>query len=329
MNKLLPFELARKNPAMLILLLQSVVITCLWLNARSDDSRQTTVSLETTRPHPAPWSRAGKGAADQRASPSPAIAALEPTASVARMDWSALESDDFATYVANLRASGCPEETVRRIVTAEVREAFDLERVKQLDEENIPFWDAGYNAHESASPEFEKLAADEMALLSSRLGPEALPNAGDASGRIPTTWRFGATLAGKREEVTGILARADAQREELLASLGDAELSPNHEEMFARIEAEKAAALAATLTDDEQFDFEIRNSPIADELRALLQSEGRQANESQFREMFRARKVLASRIHEAALSGVDCSDAWTHYQSEVQRVLQGLPAQES
>jgi hypothetical protein len=35
--------------------------------------------------------------------------------------WSQLESTNFPTYVANLRAIGCPEQTVRDLVTAEIQ----------------------------------------------------------------------------------------------------------------------------------------------------------------------------------------------------------------
>jgi hypothetical protein len=37
-----------------------------------------------------------------------------------RFDWSTEESADYKTYLANLRAIGCPEETVRDIIIAAV-----------------------------------------------------------------------------------------------------------------------------------------------------------------------------------------------------------------
>lgn len=38
--------------------------------------------------------------------------------------WAQLESGDYRVYIANLRAIGCPEETIRDIVTADVEELF-------------------------------------------------------------------------------------------------------------------------------------------------------------------------------------------------------------
>ena len=37
-----------------------------------------------------------------------------------KFDWSSVESDDYKKYIANLRSIGCPEETIRDIITADV-----------------------------------------------------------------------------------------------------------------------------------------------------------------------------------------------------------------
>ena len=40
------------------------------------------------------------------------------------IDWTSVESQDYREYIANLRAIGCPEETVRDIIIAEERQSF-------------------------------------------------------------------------------------------------------------------------------------------------------------------------------------------------------------
>jgi hypothetical protein len=47
-----------------------------------------------------------------------------------KFDWRLVESEDYQTYVKNLRAIGCPEQTVRDIVTADVRQAFAAKRAE-------------------------------------------------------------------------------------------------------------------------------------------------------------------------------------------------------
>jgi len=46
-------------------------------------------------------------------------------------DWRQVESRDYKQYIANLRAVGCPEETIRDIITADVNKLFE-ERRKSL-----------------------------------------------------------------------------------------------------------------------------------------------------------------------------------------------------
>lgn len=57
------------------------------------------------------------------------------TGSVEGFSWQRLESTDYRRYVANLRAIGCPERTVRDIVTADVHSLF-VEKRRGLGGEN-------------------------------------------------------------------------------------------------------------------------------------------------------------------------------------------------
>lgn len=67
---------------------------------------------------------------------------VEPSARTAtpRFRWGQVESEDYASYIANLRAVGCPEKTVQDIVLADV-EKFYFSRI--VDVERMPvgrFW---------------------------------------------------------------------------------------------------------------------------------------------------------------------------------------------
>ncbi len=44
--------------------------------------------------------------------------------------WSQLDAPDFATFVKNLRDIGCPESTIRDIVTGELKEIYDQKRLQ-------------------------------------------------------------------------------------------------------------------------------------------------------------------------------------------------------
>jgi hypothetical protein len=47
---------------------------------------------------------------------------------VKRFDWQSVETDDYTTYIANLRGIGCPEETIQDIVIADVCKMFELKK---------------------------------------------------------------------------------------------------------------------------------------------------------------------------------------------------------
>ena len=61
------------------------------------------------------------------------VTSLQPVAPP--FDWSQIEADDYPTYISNLRAVGCPELTIRRIVSAEIGDAFAAKR-QELQTQN-------------------------------------------------------------------------------------------------------------------------------------------------------------------------------------------------
>ena len=56
------------------------------------------------------------------------VKAPEPVAKATTFQWRQLDAPDFATYVKNLRAIGCPELTIRDIVTGELAEIYEQKR---------------------------------------------------------------------------------------------------------------------------------------------------------------------------------------------------------
>jgi hypothetical protein len=72
--------------------------------------------------------------------------------------WSQLESTNYRTYMANLRAIGCPEQTIRDIVVADVHTLYAMRRNRLAPGEDV-----------------HDLSAEEASLLASLLGAEAAP----------------------------------------------------------------------------------------------------------------------------------------------------------
>jgi hypothetical protein len=99
-------------------------------------------------------------------------------------DWRLVESEDYQTYVKNLRAIGCPEQTVRDIVTADVRQAFAAKRAEVAASRYGAFKFNEFN--DAAAAEFarQRREVDEgmNAALRQLLGADVAP--------VPTAWEW-------------------------------------------------------------------------------------------------------------------------------------------
>jgi hypothetical protein len=83
--------------------------------------------------------------------------------------WSQIESTDYNTYVANLRAIGCPEATIRDIITADVNSLYERKREQLQDRAR------GLNPSttEMPLPALQALQREQAGLISTLLGPQS------------------------------------------------------------------------------------------------------------------------------------------------------------
>ena len=88
--------------------------------------------------------------------------------------WSQLESTDYRIYIANLRRIGCPEQTVRDIITADVDTLYILRRTelerKEAALKSDPF-SADMVARRNLEQESQRLRSEEGSLISALLDP--------------------------------------------------------------------------------------------------------------------------------------------------------------
>src|SRR5688572_2161136 len=98
--------------ALLLGLSITILASIAYLNSRKTPQRSVSSPAETAE-QPAP--------VRERRIPVKAPIASSTTE---KFDWSQLESTDFKTYMANLRAITCPEETIRDLIVADVNKLF-------------------------------------------------------------------------------------------------------------------------------------------------------------------------------------------------------------
>src|SRR5688572_6199434 len=90
-----------------------LVVVVAWLASRRPSDTQTTTS-----------DMSQGGAASKTSLNSRTNVIEKVTTDVVKVDWRMVESEDYRQYIANLRAIGCPEETIRDIIIADVNKLF-------------------------------------------------------------------------------------------------------------------------------------------------------------------------------------------------------------
>jgi hypothetical protein len=102
-----------------------------------------------------------------------------PATVVTPFQWSQIESADYPSYIANLRAIGCPEQTIRDIITADVDSNLYAARRQPLEEKRAAPTLAGRLEAEARLRELNKQEASAIAAM--------LAPASAATRTTPTT----------------------------------------------------------------------------------------------------------------------------------------------
>src|SRR6267378_5933873 len=86
--------------------------------------------------------------------------------------WRELESTDYPTYVANLREIGCPEQTIRDIIIADVNALYARRRAAELVTSEQQWWRSEPDAEvmEAAAEKSKALEDERRGLLTRLLG---------------------------------------------------------------------------------------------------------------------------------------------------------------
>lgn len=145
--------------------------------------------------------------------------------------WSQLESTNYLTYIANLRHIGCPEQTLRDIVTADVE---GLYRVRAQDLRGQ--WAATQNQSQPGlETALQQLAAEKKSVIARLLGPDpnlatddsiaSAQNQADKNVVLPLVWQnvdlSNLNLeAGQMQAIAGL-------RQNFLDEIGGTNQDPN------------------------------------------------------------------------------------------------------
>ena len=235
--------------------------------------------------------------------------------------WELIDSGDFKQFVSNLRATGCPEQTVRDIVVAELREEFNQRRTAALNREPIPYWEGGYGVDEDQLPELGSISAQEYEMATDLLGKEGSRGLSQPTIEEIAGVRLGAELAGKQQIVESLAERMSDQLSTLMDTPLGVEAPTDQNDRFNAVTQEFEAALAQVLTPQERQAYDLRHSTTAASVRESLRESGVSVNEAEFHELYTARRQFDDRCQPSSTDTIDMTGAWNEYLATSQRIL--------
>jgi hypothetical protein len=197
--------------------------------------------------------------------------------------WHQLESSDFQQYMANLRGIGCPEETIRDLVIAEVNKLYAPKFAALMAQaQHYDYWKpASKKSRESLGKQMEALRMEKRELLKTLLGVDSDPNeqwANITVDELVEQGRFAFLSAEKQKLVREILARY--------------ELSGDTDPRRAR--EKRHEELAQVLSPEELYQFDLRDSNAADSVRSRFGQAD--LTEAEYRKLYDLRKAYENEV---------------------------------
>ena len=218
--------------------------------------------------------------------------------------WTDVESTDYAEYIRNLRAIGCPERTIRDIIVADVNDLFAQRINREVVLPDQQWWLAEPNmdVFESAANQIRALEEEKNQLLASLLGPNW--NSSPQTSAGDPIRLDGAVLSALDPNTKAALFQIEANalkaREAYLTQARENGMEPDPAEL-ARMRQEVRRELAGILNPEQLEEYLLRYSATSQNLREELRGLGADAEE--YRRIFRARDHYDQKL--ALLTGSD------------------------
>jgi LysM repeat protein len=205
--------------------------------------------------------------------------------------WQELESADYQAYIANLRAIGCPEDTIRDIIVADVNQLYAIKRA-EVPTPDQQWW--SYNRDpelvDAANDKLAALEQERQTLLTTLLGPTwAAAEAAQATGISLAGPVLGELSQETKHSVLETVARSQ-QRTQAYLDAQKLSGKPADPVVLAKLSLQLRTELGQILNPAQLEEFLLRYSQSASWLRERLR--GVQVSPDEFRTLFRVADPL-------------------------------------
>jgi hypothetical protein len=212
----------------------------------------------------------------------------EPSRAVAasKFEWRSLESEDYKTYIANLRTIGCPEDTIQDIISADIRKNFEAREKSAPPAKRFEYWKTAsyYNVIDEDKLTRKRQSRKERnALLKELLGRD-IPEKIDPTGGInPFELLLDFLPLEKQAALAEIEQRYGARLNKAMATTSHGDFTATKTTLAA-----KNAEVAQVLTPGEKFEYDLRLSQSASMMRMRLGDI--EVSEAEYRELYKQQR---------------------------------------
>jgi len=209
--------------------------------------------------------------------------------------WSSVESDDYRHYIANLREIGCPEETIRDIIMADVNKLY-AGRLAALypSPQDFKWWqttDDRANREQRRDRERKRreLNEEKRALVKELLGVDLETEMARWEGRPDDdAWRTGFLSPEKQQAVQALQDKFREMERSLFTEMRENRGSPESRAKMLALRSQREAEMAQILGPQDYEEYQLRNSNTAREMRDSLGSFS--PSEDEFKKIFDLRE---------------------------------------
>lgn len=222
------------------------------------------------------------------------------------LHWRQLESEDYRDYVARLRSIGCPEQTIRDIIIADLDKLY-APKLQSLQgrRQDLKYWhseeeELANDVNQAAKEHQERdLDREKARVMEELLGIDLVRERLKQKGQEDYYERRLAFLPeGKRGVARQLLEQYDEQEQAIRnkeTETGEP-ITPAEKEQLRKISEQRQSGLAASLSPAEVAQMDLWLSPSANAVRHDLY--GMNASEEEFQTVFQMRKAFDQKFSQ-------------------------------
>jgi hypothetical protein len=227
-------------------------------------------------------------------------------------DWRQLESEDYRTYIERLRAIGCPEQTIRDIIIADIEQLMAPRlRATVPQRAELQFWHPQEEElwndvdHREGLQQQRQIDFEKREVIEELLGVDLVAERMKVQGQQDYYGRRLSFLPDKkRSQVRTLIEKYTAAELALREREVEGEsLTAEDNAELRRIRREGQEAIARLLTPEEQEQFDLWLSPSASAVRHAVY--GMEVTKEEFLALYRLQKAFDATWDQG---GIDLSD---------------------